>query len=229
MCGRFTLTILEPEEIARLLGIDPSPEFVAHHRPRFNVAPTDDHWVVRIGSRAQRELVPATWGFGQGKRINTRVENARARTMLRDPAAGHRCLVPADGFLEWMGDKGDRRPLWFHRAGGGLVLFAGTCSEGSNGFQFSILTTEPNALVARVHDRMPVVIPVSDADRWLTATDPVDVAAMLRPPPDDALLATEVSKRVNVVGNDDPACLAAPEPQAAPPPTSKPTKQLRLF
>jgi putative SOS response-associated peptidase YedK len=231
VCGRFTLTILEPEEIARLLGVDPSPQFLAHHRPRYNVAPTDEHWVVRLGQSAagaRRELVPATWGFGQGKRINTRAENARARTMLRDPAAGHRCLVPADGFFEWMGEKGDRRPLWFHRRDGGLILFAATCSEGASGFQFSILTTEPNALVAPVHDRMPVVLSVADADRWLTATDPVEIAALLRPPPDDALIATEVSKRVNVVGNDDPACLAPPETTPSPP-TSKPTKQMRLF
>ena len=222
---------MDPEELALLLGVDPTPAFLAHHRPRFNVAPTDEHWVVRLAQSqagARRELVPATWGFGQGKRINTRVENARARTMLRDPAAGHRCLVPADGFFEWMGDKGDRRPLWFHRADGGLVLFAATCSEGASGFQFSILTTEPNELVARVHDRMPVVVPVSDVDRWLTARDPVDVAAMLRPAPSDALIATEVSKRVNVVGNDDRECLAAPETTPKPP-SSKPTRQLRLF
>ena len=222
---------MEPEEIARLLGVMPETSFTERYRPRYNVAPTDEHWIVRAAGGAslpRRELVPAAWGVGKGHQILTRAENARTRTMLRDPSAGHRCVVPADGFFEWTGDKGDRRPIWFHRPDRSLVLLAAMCVESQGGFQFSILTTTPNAVVEKVHDRMPVVVPLSDVGRFLSATDPKEVASFLKAAPDDALVAEEVSKRVNVVGNDDPDCLAPPEPKRES--TEKPRgKQLRLF
>jgi putative SOS response-associated peptidase YedK len=238
MCGRFTLTIAEAEEIARILGLEPDPQFFARYRPRYNVAPTDEHWIVRTGRSssdpAHRELVPAQWGAKQqkGAPILTRVENARARKMLDDPNAGHRCLVPADGFFEWTGEKGDRRPIWFHpppgqRGGSELVLLGAVCTEWKDGFHFSILTTTANDVVARVHDRMPVIVPTKDATRFLTTTDPKELASMLRPAPEGALLAREVSNRVNVVGNDDPECLAPPDRSSKEPPSKK--GQMRLF
>jgi putative SOS response-associated peptidase YedK len=248
MCGRFTLTMADAEEIARILGLTPDPQFVAHYRPRFNVAPTDEHWIVRTGRSvgssdpAHRELVPAQWGGKpskdraearrqKGAPILTRVENARARKMLDDPNAGHRCLVAADGFFEWTGEKGDRRPVWFHRSNEGeLVLLGAVCTEWKDGFHFSILTTAANDLVAPVHDRMPVVVPTKDATKFLTTTDPRELASMLRPAPEGALVAREVSHRVNVVGNDDPECLAPPDrsSKASKEPASK-KGQMRLF
>jgi len=235
MCGRFTLTMADAEEIARLLGLEPDPRFVARYRPRYNVAPTDEHWIVRASPDAtHRELVPAQWGApkNKGAPILTRIENARARTMLQDPRAGHRCLVPADGFFEWTGEKGDRRPVWFHRPDdatgrGDLVLLGALCTEWKDGFHFSILTTPANEVVAPVHDRMPVIVPTKDATRFLTTTDDRELASMLRPAPRDALVAREVSHRVNVVGNDDPECLAPPERSSKEPPSKK--GQMRLF
>jgi putative SOS response-associated peptidase YedK len=227
MCGRFTLTIADAEEIARLLGLEPDPRFAARYRPRFNVAPTDEHWILRTGRSshdAGSELVPAQWGAKQqkGGPILTRVENARARKMLDDPSAGHRCLVPADGFYEWTGEKGDRRPIWFHRPEQGeLVLLGALCTEWKDGFHFSILTTAANDLVARVHDRMPVIVPTKDAARFLTTTDGQELASMLKPAPEGALVAREVSARVNVVGNDDAECLAPPERSSKDPPSKK--------
>jgi putative SOS response-associated peptidase YedK len=227
VCGRFTLTFDDPEEIARVLGVEASPSFRELYKPRYNVAPTDLHFVVRLES-GRPEIVPAKWGLGTEKpQINTRAENARVRTMLHDPAAGHRCLVPADGFFEWTGEKGKRRPIWFHRSNGGLVYFAAMCA-GTSELKFSILTTEANALVARVHDRMPAIVPVESAGRWLTTEDDREVARFLARPPDDVLIGTEVSPRVNAVANDDPACLAPPSPEPLPEPGKK-GKQMRLF
>lgn len=237
MCGRFTLTLGDAEEIARLLGIEPNPTFTARYRPRYNVAPTDEHWIVRSGHHGEpaapgfpTEIVPAQWGAPQkkGQPILTRVENARARKMLDDPSAGHRCIVPTDGFFEWTGEKGDRRPVWFHRPDDGdLVLLGAICTEWRDGFHFSILTTPANEVVAPVHDRMPVVVPTRDVARFLTTTDDEELASMLRPAPKDALVAREVSSRVNVVGNDDAGCLAPPERTSKEPPSKK--GQMRLF
>ena len=235
MCGRFTLTIEDYGAIAALLGVDLGLAARHAHRPRFNVAPTDEHWIVRASGEASRELIPASWGVGAARQILSRSENARARTMLREASAGHRCLVPADGFFEWMGDKGDRRPVWFHRpapqaasARDRLVLLAAICTEGARGFSFSILTTSANEVVAPVHDRMPVVVDVEDVGRFLSTDSPKELARLLRPAPAAALVATEVDKRVNTVGNDDAACLAPPTRQADAQP-SKRTRQLRLF
>jgi putative SOS response-associated peptidase YedK len=237
MCGRFTLTIADAEEIARILGLTPEPQFFARYRPRFNVAPTDEHWIVRGGrtdGASPGALVPAQWGAKQqkGAPILTRVENARARKMLDDPNAGHRCLVAADGFFEWTGEKGDRRPVWFHRPPTSrqapeLMLLGAVCTEWKDGFHFSILTTPANDLVARVHDRMPVIVPTQDATKFLTTTDAKELAGMLRPAPEDAIIAREVSNRVNVVGNDDAECLAPPDRSSKEPPSKK--GQMRLF
>lgn len=234
MCGRFTLTIDDVEQLAALLGVEVEPAQVERYRPRFNVAPTDEHWIVRAGARER--LLPASWGVGANRQILTRVENARSRTMLADPAAGHRCVVAADGFFEWTGEKGHRRPVWFHRPDAGpgaesdrLVLLGALCTESKDGFRFSILTTPANEVVAPVHDRMPVVIPTAALGAWLTTTDPKALASMLRPAPAASLIGTEVDVRVNVVGNDDPACLAPPAPVSVAAAAAKRRGQLRLF
>ena len=77
-----------------------------------------------------------------------------------------------------------------------------------------MLTTRPNKLIAAVHDRMPVIVPAARIDDWLTAP-PAEAAALIRPAPEDALIATPVSRRVNKVANDDAACLAPAAPDAA--------------
>ncbi len=233
MCGRFTLAGADADELAELLGVAGSQFFKEHYRKRYNVAPTDEHWALRLAARSggtfERELIPAAWGLGKGTQINTRVENARTRTMLADPAAGHRALIPADGFFEWMGEKGNRRPIWFHRADEKPFLFAALCHEASSGFRFSILTTTPNALVANVHDRMPVIVPLEGAEEFLTTKDAKAVATMLKPVANDVLVATEVNKRVNAVGNDDAGCLAAPDAEPVAEESAPKKKQLRLF
>ena len=72
-----------------------------------------------------------------------------------------------------------------------------------------MLTTRPNKLISVIHDRMPVIVPAARIDDWLTAP-PAEAAALIAPAPEDALIATPVSRRVNSVPNDDAACLAAP-------------------
>jgi putative SOS response-associated peptidase YedK len=150
--------------------------------------------------------------------------NARAETVARMPAfrealKSRRCVVPADGFFEWVGARDARRPLWFHRPDGGLLLFAGlyeSWQPSPDAWQrtFTIMTTSSNSLMAPVHDRMPVVLTGEDVDEWLhpRQEDVRELQRLLRPPPDDLLLATPVSPRVNSVKNDDPECLV---PQGA--------------
>jgi putative SOS response-associated peptidase YedK len=114
-----------------------------------------------------------------------------------------------DGFYEWPSAKGNA-PTYYHSGDEGLVLLGGLYQppKGTDiHARFTVLTTKPNALIARVHDRMPVVLPVERLDEWLGA-EPVEAVALIGPAPEDALVATAVSKHVNSVRNDDEKCVA---------------------
>src|SRR5690242_13601817 len=112
MCGRFSLTISDFRKLGELLGVEPNAELAQRYRRRFNVAPSDAHWIlVPQRDGLPNTIVPATWGFRDKK-----VPLLRAEAAPNQPAfqRGQRCIVPADGFYEWKGEKGDRHPYWFH-------------------------------------------------------------------------------------------------------------------
>lgn len=218
MCGRFTLTWPSYAELARMLGVVPAADDALLHRPRWNVAPTDPHWVVRASGASGREMIRATWGFvpppaasgaRRGPLINARAESARRMPGVRDAFASRRCIVPVDGFYEWVGDEKARRPIWFHPSEPDLFRFAGLwepVGDAGDAVRFTILTTAANDVVAPVHDRMPVIVAAADVDVWIGGTGD-DAAALLRPAPAAWLAATAVTPRANSVKNDDPACL----------------------
>jgi putative SOS response-associated peptidase YedK len=172
------------------------------------VAPTDLHFVLRLDGE-QRRLQPAHWGFppsvqGRGPLINARAESAAFKDAFRAAYVGGRCVVPADGFFEWKTTAEGRKPLWFHRPDGRLLLMAGLWEAG----RFVVLTTGPNDLVREVHDRMPALLTPEEANAWLASPS----QKLLHPAAEGMLEATPVSDRVNSVRNDDPECLAPPRP-----------------
>jgi putative SOS response-associated peptidase YedK len=210
VCARFTLRKKKIARIASELDAELDPDDEPLYRPRYNVAPTDLAWIVDV-SGDSRVLRPATWSYvvGDGKRrlVNVRGEQVGSGAGFREAFASRRCAVVTDGFYEWPG-KG-LAPFWFHRADDGLVLLAGLFQRPAGGSPhpgFTVLTTRPNQLVAKVHDRMAVVLPTSRLDEWLTA-DPAQAARLLTPAPEDALVATPVSKHVNSVRHDDETCV----------------------
>jgi putative SOS response-associated peptidase YedK len=222
MCGRFTLTY-EVEQLAAELGVP--PETLLDYRPRYNVAPTDPHWIVRARYE-DREALAARWGLVNFwmkdrkqafKNINARAETIQKTRSFREAFKERRCVVPADGFFEWTGAKDARKPIWFHRPEGGLIYFAGLYeswrpSPDEKERTFTIITTEPNSLVEPIHDRMPVILEEDAIDHWLyERQEPAALMELLRPIRDELLVATYVSTRVNSVKNDDAACLEPPE------------------
>ena len=216
MCGRITLTSPDVAQVAKLLEARVLPSDAARYRPRFNAAPTDEHWIVLLSGEG-RVLVPAVWGF-KGGIINARAETAARR--FEQAFYGRRAIVAADGFYEWTGPRADRRPLWFRPRDGGLLYLAGLAEEQPDGrLAFVILTTEASGAVSPVHDRMPVVLSKEKVSPWLQKPD----SGLLVPAPDDALVATEVSRKVNDVKNDDPSLLERLDPATAGP------EQLGLF
>ncbi|MGA9725572.1 MAG: SOS response-associated peptidase [Candidatus Binatus sp.] len=220
MCGRFTLTRRDGNSLAAELGV--APDSFVDYRPRYNVAPTQQHFIVRI-KYENREVIPATWGLVKngskdssmaGKTINARSETVDTRGAFRDAFQKRRCVVPADGFFEWIGPKTARRPTWFHREDSRLLLFAGHYEawqkeRGVWETTFTILTTAANSLLESYHDRMPVILADRDADDWMDprAPDPHALKRLLGPAPADLLTATPVSPDVNNVDNDSPEVL----------------------
>jgi putative SOS response-associated peptidase YedK len=220
VCGRFTITRRDGNSLAAELGVP--ADSLADYRPRYNVAPTQNHFIVRI-EYENREVIPATWGLVKSgskdasmaaRTINARSETVETRAAFRDAFRERRCVVPADGFFEWTGAKTARQPTWFHRADGGLILFAGLYEawqkeQGVWQTTFTILTTSANRLLEAYHDRMPVILADRDADDWMDPRAP-DLHALKRllvPAPADLLIATPVSPDVNNVDNDSPELL----------------------
>ena len=212
MCGRFTLTERNVTAVARFFAADVEREQAKLYRPRWNVAPTDEHWVVRSDESGRRRLLPARFGFdlaaGQPV-INARSEPPprcpRSAAPLPRVAASSRRTASTSGKV----GRAKRRPLWFTNPSGRLLAFAGLATERQGALAFVILTTTANALVRPLHNRMPVLLSPEAADAWLARPDP----GILAPAPDGLLTAREASVRVNTVANDGPELLDGPEPQ----------------
>lgn len=226
MCARFTLAVPDLVSLGRMLAADVDPTLSALYRPRFNVAPSNVCPIVR-GREGRRELAPATWGLVSSwaregtpaarPRVNARSEGVATSAAFRDALARRRCVVPADGFYEWTGARGARRPVWFSpAAGAGLLHLAGMYEERRRDAlypTFTIFTTAANETVAAVHDRMPAILDADAIDAWLDLdAHPERAAELLRPAQPGLLVPRPVSPRVNAVANDDPTLLREEAP-----------------
>jgi putative SOS response-associated peptidase YedK len=218
MCARFTLftpgnVIAERFHLAQVPGLI----------PRYNVAPSQ--LVAVIGSKAGggRGLAMFKWGFvphwandTNGPRsVNAKAETIAEKPSFRDAFRERRCLIPADGFYEWRSTPEGKRPLHYRLKGGTPMALAGIwdCWKGRTEklFTCAIVTTTANAAVEPVHDRMPVILPEADWERWLdpSESDPARLLPLLRPYPPDQMEAIPVSPVVNNAKHDGPDCLAA--------------------
>jgi putative SOS response-associated peptidase YedK len=216
MCGRYMLTT-PVDALRQLFLFTERPNLP----PRYNIAPTQEVPIVRrTRDGAGRELRLVRWGlvpyWADDPKIGNRLINARAESVARAPAfrdayERRRCLVPADGFFEWRKDGKTRQPLLVRRKDQAPFAFAGLWERwpqpgGGVLRSCTIITCPPNALIAPVHDRMPVILAPEDFERWL---DPAAGGGeLLQPCPAEWLEALPVSPRVNSPQNDDPECIA---------------------
>jgi putative SOS response-associated peptidase YedK len=250
MCGRYTLT--SHEQIVEDLQASLDIEVTSNEwwKPRFNVAPTQPAPVVTVHHGA-RTIEMMRWGLVPhwvepgGKKpplmINARLESLMAKQMFREALERKRCLVPADGFFEWVGRgqggaghgrahdaKQPPRPFYFHPRTHHLIAFAGLWARwrdpaGTELHSFTIVTTRANDLVRPIHDRMPIVVPPDDYAAWLDPDVDADTArAILGHPGGDDWVRDAVSTWVNKADHDDAQCIA-------PEPTTPASKQGRLF
>ena len=218
MCGRFTLRT-SAQEVAKTFGLVEVPDL----RPRFNVAPTQQVLTItledgkRHGQLRRWGLVPS---WADDPKIGYRMTNARAETVAAKPAfrsafKRSRCLVVADGFYEWKkgANAKTKQPFFIRLKKDQPFALAGLAEHWSrNGETIdscTLITTDPNELMAEIHDRMPAILPPDDYDLWL---DPEfegkeKLLSLLRPYPADEMTAYPISMLVNSPKNDVPACI----------------------
>ncbi len=216
MCGRYAL--LETGELQARFDVGGEmPDL----DPRYNVAPTQTLPVVVRNSPNRVALM--RWGLipswakdasGAGRMINARAETVAEKPSYRTALRSRRCLVPANGFFEWRRVGTSRTPYYIHMKDESLFAFAGLYDtwRDANGvamMTYTIITTEPNALVAPIHDRMPAILHREDEDRWLDPdiTDPGAVLPLLHPYPAEQMETYPVSTTVNSPAHDAPGIL----------------------
>src|SRR5882724_12929537 len=215
MCGRFTASFEFREIKIRWNLRGDFPIFA----PRYNIAPSQDVPII-IRTQDRNEVKPMCWGLvpsgTQDPSIGQRMINARAETLLEKPSfkqlvARRRCLVPADGFYEWRREGNRKVPMWIYLKNRVPFAFAGLWDYwrdlvgDKELYSFTIITTEANALLRPIHNRMPVIYDKEMGRQWLEESfgdQPMILAAVLRPWPSELMEAHEVSTLVNSPEND---------------------------
>jgi len=224
VCGRFTLrhrTSAIAERFAvTLLDLEPL-------EPRFNIAPSQR--VLGISGSPERSAAMYRWGlipfWAKDASIGNKLINARSETIAEKPSFKHalarrRCLIPADGFYEWKKSPGGKTPMYIRYRDGRLFAFAGLWErwtpEGEPPVETcTILTVEPNGLLAPIHNRMPAILEPGDEAAWLDPDTPPAVRlGLLRPCAAAEMEAFAVSRRVNAPSVDD-ASLVEPDGPAS--------------
>ena len=214
MCGRFVRSS-SVASIAEEFNVGQASLEMA---PSYNISPTRD--VIILNHTGRRQLVKCRWGFvPSGARdvsVGSRMINARAETVISKPAFSaafrkQRCLVIADGFYEWIKSGNRRVPVYIRLRSGKPFGFAGlynpwTSPEGKRICTCAIITTASNELLARVHDRMPAIIPKDKQDLWLNPGEfaPDILSGLLQPYPLEKMEMHEVSSKVNFSKYDYP-------------------------
>jgi putative SOS response-associated peptidase YedK len=219
MCGRFTASFEFREIKVRYnLGRD-LPLFAR----RYNIAPSQEVPVI-VQEDGVNELKPMRWGlvpsWAPDPSIGNRLINARAETITEKPSfrrliESRRCLIPADGFYEWRREGSRKIPVWFYLKEKEPFAFAGLWDvwrdvEGEVLHTFTIITTVPNALLRRIHHRMPVMFDTLQARQWLDprlSTRNADIAAVLAPFPSELMESHDVSLLVNKPEIDSLDCI----------------------
>jgi putative SOS response-associated peptidase YedK len=213
MCGRYTLAG-KPVDLEKQLRAN-----LLHGtslNQSWNIAPGS--FVAAVLCERADTIVPVKWGLTpnwsikSGKPlflVNLRDDSIKTKPGFKHYLKNRRCIIPASGFYEWKADGKSKQPYYFHCLNQEFMFFAGIYEPASNDDSqnpmVSILTTEANALVNPIHNRMPVILHPEQARKWLESDDQNTLTDMLRPYPSDEMECWPVSTRVNKASTDDSA------------------------
>ena len=207
------------EAVKRTFALDDVPQL----DPRYNIAPTQDVAAIRAGEEGTRSFVMLHWGlvpkWAKERAIGNRMINARAESLADKPAFRNalrkrRCVILASGFYEWKKQGGGKAPYYITPADGRPMAFAGLWERWDKGEgpldTCTIITTDANALVAPIHDRMPVILPPEAFEAWLDphGHDAAALSRWLLPAPPESLTARIVSRAVNDARSEGPELIA---------------------
>jgi len=214
MCGRFALK--NPAALKSAFDLVATPQLA----PRYNIAPSQEVAIIRFGPDG-RHLDLARWGLipswakkidSSYSTINARAETVDSKPTFRSPFKHHRCLIPADGFYEWHEEHGVKIPHHIGRADGAPFAMAGLWErwQGPEGalLSCSIIVTEANAFMRKLHERMPVILSPEDYDAWLDPmnADVTGLKRLLVPATHVTLAEWPVSRALNNPRHDAPDC-----------------------
>ena len=211
MCGRYTLA-----KPAKTIKEYFAPVTIkCAHTERYNIAPGQDSPVITLENN-QRELRLMRWGFipswlkdfNPAKTlINARSETIHQKPAFRNSFKTHRCLVPANGFIEWEIAEKEKEPHYIFLKPKNIFAFAGIWTKWNKGhksiYSYSILTTQANTRLALIHDRMPVILEPKNYKLWLDPlADNKLLCNMLHPFSAKKTEAYKISKEINLYKND---------------------------
>jgi putative SOS response-associated peptidase YedK len=203
--------------------------------PRLNLAPTQDA-VVAVQASGDVRLEEMRWGmippWARDKSIGAKLANARAETVdekpsFRQPFRRRRCLLPVDGYYEWESWPSGKQPVYYSMRDGDLFCLAGLWetwttpeqtdepelpglgqSQAETLCTFTVVTTTPNRLANRVHDRMPVIVHPADYGNWLSPeSKAADLKRLLWPFDDEPMQEHHVTPLMNNPRFEAPACI----------------------
>lgn len=214
MCGRFALK--NPKALKAAFDLKEMPDLP----PRYNIAPSQDIAIIRADANG-RHLSLAHWGLIPSwakesdksySTINARAETVDTKPTFRAPFKRHRCIIPTDGFYEWHEEGGIKIPHHIGMTDGSPFALAGLWDvwKGPQGDVTSctIIVTDANQFMKRLHDRMPVILDPNDYERWLDPAiqDTTSIKRLLAPAPNDWLTEWTVSRQLNNPRHEDPEC-----------------------
>lgn len=217
MCGRYNLTASE-EQVSEHFQLAQIPGFATS----YNIPPGQKILTVIRSDDGGYESAYLYWGlipfWSKETHVSKGFFNARAETVAEKPSfrtafRQHRCLIPATGFYEWQVMESGKQAYHIFRRDHGLFAFAGLwdCNQQTAPTLYSctIITTVADTLMAPIHQRMPVIIPKQDYDRWLDKQTSLDaLQALLDNSAYHGMAAVRISDHVNNPLHDDKQCLA---------------------
>lgn len=221
MCSRFSLTH-RIELAAKWRKILDPRGHLKNFVPKYNIAPTDETLVItyRNGEIEVDQMIFGLiphWAkdIKMGLNcINARSETVNVKPSFREPFKHRRCVIPADGFFEWQREGKTKKPHRFVLKNGEVLSLAGLWDEWVSPFgqtvkSFCVITTEPNELMAQIHDRMPVILDPKQEDEWLHSKnpDPTTLLRLLKPFPSELMTSYRVSEMMNSSRNKGPECI----------------------
>ncbi|MDE2464321.1 MAG: SOS response-associated peptidase [Alphaproteobacteria bacterium] len=220
MCGRFT-NRYSWRELKALYELSDVlyPQSPSNFEPRYNIAPTQTTFVVRMRPDGRRELAQLRWGllpaWAKSLRDGARMINARCETVATSRAykaafVARPCLVVADGFYEWAATgTTQKQPYFLQRRNAAPFAFAGVWETRhlSEEDTFTIITCPANRMVSAVHDRMPLMLAPGDWPAWLGSLE-ARTACLSRPLPAEDMEMWPVGRAVGSPKNQGPSLIA---------------------